>query len=257
MRLLVCASVVFLAACGATQFNTHDPYADGGSGGGNGMDAGAMGGGAAGGGGGIATGGGSASGGGNASGGGTATGGGGGTACSAANCPGCCASGVCRPGNTVAQCGKLGGACVACPSTDICKADQTCGLDPTATWRAMPTTARIAATKASGANWDLASGPDTEIRLWCPATASIISAVMPEVGDDYSPSWTTGGCTATAAQFLGAGFAFEALEKDGSGDDAITPRTVSTVTEAQLRAGMKLVGPVAELVSMSVRFTKQ
>lgn len=150
----------------------------------------------------------------------------------------------------------MGVACAACPGTDVCKADQTCGLDPTAMWRAMPTAAEIAATKASGAGWDLASGPDTEIRLWCPATATSVSAIMPEVGDDYFPTWNTGGCTATAAQFLAAGFAFEALEKDSSGDDAITPRTVSTVTEAHLRAGTKLVGPVAQLDSMTVRFTK-
>ncbi len=150
----------------------------------------------------------------------------------------------------------MGVACAACPSTDVCKADQTCGLDPAGTWRVMPTDAEIAATKASGAGWDLASGPDTAIRLWCPATATSISATMPEVTDDYFPTWTTGGCTTTAAQLLAAGFAFEALEKDGTGDDAITPRTISTVTEAQLRAGTKTLGPVAELDSMTVRFTK-
>lgn len=301
MRLLISASVVFLLACGSTQFNTHDPYADGGTGGGN-PDGGAMGGGggSTGGGSGGGTGGGSVGGGtgggasgggtgggatgggtgggvtgggagGGASGGGTgggATGGGGGAtrggggsaSCSPANCAnGCCANGVCQTGNTATQCGRMGVTCDACDSVEICKADQTCGLDPNATWLARPTSASISLFKASGANWDTFGGlPDTLLHLWCPASEVNVSATMPTVDDDFDPTWSAGGCTATAAEFMTDGFGFDAHDSDGlSGDDDIAPFTIVTITEAHLRAGTGNVGPVAELDSMTITFTKQ
>ena len=272
MRFLIILPVMLLVACGATQFNTHDPYADGGTGDGN--DAGATGGGstgggggATGGGGGVAGGGGGATGGGGGAtgggggatgGGGGATGGGGGTACSAANCQGCCANGMCQTGTTAAQCGKLGVACAACPTaTDICKADQTCGLDPAATWQLRPSSAMVAATKANGSAWDSLSDPDTRIELYCPESAVNVSAVMATVTDDFNPTWSTGGCTATAAELLAEGFGFEAIENDGLSDDLMTAYTIVPLSEAELRAGTKTLGPAGGLDSMTLVFTKQ
>jgi hypothetical protein len=295
MRFLLAASVTLLVACGATQFKTNDPYADGGTG--EEMDAGATGGGSAGGGtgggtgggnlgggtgggttgggtGGGTTGGGSGGGttgggtgggttggGGGATGGGTgggATGGGSGGTCTPANCAsGCCAAGVCQTGTTTTQCGKLGVACAACGTMDICKADQTCGLDPTATWRARPSAAEIAATKSSGANWDLATGPDTQLGVWCPDTMPRTRDAMPTIDDDYYPTWTTGGCTATAAQFLASGLGFDAVEIDSGGNDPMTSFTITPITEAQLRAGTKTITFAGGLDSLTIRFTKE
>jgi hypothetical protein len=273
MRFLIILPGMLLVACGATQFNTHDPYADGGTAGGDANDGGATGGGSTGGGGGALGGGGGATGGGGApgggggatgggggvtGGGGGVTGGGGGTTCSAANCQGCCANGTCQTGTTAAQCGKLGAACVACPATtDICKADQTCGLDPAATWQLRPSSAMVAATKANGSAWDSFSDPDTRIELYCPESAVSVSAVMATVTDDFNPTWTTGGCTAAATQFLAEGFGFEAIESDGLSDDPMTAHTVVPLTEAELRAGTKTIGPEGGLDSMTLRFTKQ
>jgi hypothetical protein len=45
--------------------------------------------------------------------------------CGPSNCPGCCDdAGVCQPGNTEAQCGEQGRACIACnPKFDLCAPD--------------------------------------------------------------------------------------------------------------------------------------
>lgn len=194
-------------------------------------------------------------------GGGGATGGGGGsTSCSAATCAsGCCANGVCQTGNTAAQCGTMGAACMACGAVDICKADQTCGLDPAATWRVYVSAAEISASKPSGAGWDSFGGPpDTEIGLWCPGSNVNLTAIMAVVDDDYFPTWTGGGCTLTAAGLLADGLAFDALDLDGtSADDEIAPRTVTTITEAQLRAGTKTLSFVGSLDEITFRFVKQ
>ena len=48
-------------------------------------------------------------------------GGGGGTACSAANCSGCCeSSGACQSGTNSSSCGKGGQTCSACTTTQAC-----------------------------------------------------------------------------------------------------------------------------------------
>jgi hypothetical protein len=252
MRSLLISSL-FLLACGATQFNTRDPYADAGTQAAE--DAGATGGGggaATGGGGGAVTGGGggSTTGGG---GGGSATGGGGGASCSAATCAnGCCANGVCQAGTSNAQCGKGGVACAVCPSaTDVCKADQTCGIDPASTWRVRPSSAVI-----SSFAWDDLSPPDIELELWCPATATNATAVMPKVSDSYMPSWSSGGCTLTAAQALSAGFAWDAYDVDITALEEVAARQVEVLTESELRAGSVTVSN-GGVQSMTVTLIKQ
>src|SRR5690348_16946312 len=42
--------------------------------------------------------------------------------CELASCGGCCAAGVCQPGNTADACGSAGLACVACPAGRECSA---------------------------------------------------------------------------------------------------------------------------------------
>ncbi len=269
MRSLLISSL-FLLACGATQFNTRDPYADAGmqaaedagaTGGGGGAATGGGGGAVTGGGGGSTTGGGgggSATGGGGGGsatggGGGSATGGGGGASCSAATCAnGCCANGVCQAGTSNAQCGKGGVACAVCPSaTDVCKADQTCGIDPASTWRVRPTSAVI-----SNVPWDDLSPPDIELELWCPATASNATAVMPKVSDSYLPSWSSGGCTLTAAQALSVGFAWDAYDVDITALEEVAARQVEVLTESELRAGSVTVSN-GGVQSMTVTLIKQ
>lgn len=253
MRSLLSASLLLLVGCGQTQFNTHDPYADAGT-----LDAGAVGGGGGtatggGGGGGTATGGGSATGGG---GGGGATGGGGGTNCSAANCTGCCANGACQTGTASAQCGRGGVACLTCPPSDVCQLDQTCGIDPASTWEVLPVSAVIAPDNL-GFAWDTLSDPDTQLGLWCPSSEADVSVVLPTVFDDFTPTWTSGGCLVTAGELLTDGLGFAANERDTLGDEEIAPFTLAPLSAADLRAGTKTVGPSGGLEALRLRFTKQ
>ena len=153
----------------------------------------------------------------------------------------------------------MGAACSACGTVDVCKADQTCGIDPASTWRVYVSAAEISASKPSGAGWDSFGGaPDTEIGLWCPASNQSLGAIMPVIDDDYFPVWSGGGCTATAAEFLADGVGFDALDIDGtSADDEISPFTVAPVTEAQLRAGTKTLTAQSSLDEITFRFVKQ
>ena len=252
MRLPLLSVVLVLAACGAAQFTSHDPYADAGT---PARDAGATGGGT-GTGGGMATGGGAATGGGTGTGGGgTGTGGGGMTGCSASTCAtGCCANGVCQPGTTTAQCGRGGGACVACMPSDLCGATQTCSIDPTSTWLVQPASAVIAPDNG-GVAWDDFSDPDPELGLWCPSTSTNLT-IVPKVSDTFTPSWTSGGCTATAAQLLADGFGFDAVDIDTFGGDTIANFSAAAVSEQDLRAGTITVSHEA-MTSMTVRLTRQ
>ena len=79
---------------------------------------------------------------------------------------------------------------------------------------------------------------------------------MPKVNDDFFPTWSSGGCTATASEFLADGLGFDAIEIDLSGYELMTPFTVTPITEAHLRAGTKTIGPSGGLDSLTVRFTK-
>lgn len=123
-------------------------------------------------------------------------------------------------------------------------------------WELLPASA-VVAPDNNGSPWDSTSDPDAELGLWCPSSKSNVSAVMPKVSNSFTPSWTTGGCTATAAEFLADGLGFDALEIDTTFDDVITQFTVAPITEADLRSGTKTLGPSGGLDSLTLRFTKR
>jgi hypothetical protein len=145
---------------------------------------------------------------------------------------------------------------MACPASDVCGATQACGIDPASTWEVLPTSAAIAPDN-NGFAWDSLSDPDAEIGLWCPSNEANVSAVMPKVSNDFNPTWSTGGCLVTASALMADGLGFDALEIDTTSYDVISPFTVVPITEADLRAGTKIVGPSGGLDSMTLRFTKQ
>ncbi len=172
--------------------------------------------------------------------------------CTALNCSGCCSSGKCETGQTAASCGKNGVACTACMGTDRCGSAQACELDPTGVWLVQPTAAVL-----TDDAWDLTSNPDTRLTLWCPANRSMPNGSSPEVDETYTPTWTTGGCTGTAADLLSAGFGFTATEVDVHDDDVICSFKTIAVTEAELRAGRIDVPAMCGLKSLTVALKKQ
>ena len=217
-----------------------------------------MGGGAAA--GGSAMGGGAAAGGsaGGSSAGGAA--GGGSAGCSASTCAtGCCLNGTCQPGTQPLACGTGGMACETCMTNQACTAQQ-CGLDPQSMWRVRATTARIAARKLNGDNWDGFGGdPDGTVDLYCPSTSSSVTDSSSEVTNSFTPTWTDGECTMTAAALLSSGFAFAVVDADGlfgGANDQIAPKTTVMATEATLMAGTVMRGPVSALTSITFTFTR-
>lgn len=196
--------------------------------------------------------------GGGSGGGGFATGGGGGTtsqSCGPQNCTGCCFNGACQPGSTAAGCGKAGASCTACASAQICRVDQTCGVDPESTWVVQPTAAQIASSN-NGSTWDGDnSGPDVQVTMTCADVAP--STVTPEVSDSYRPTWSTGGCAAKAKDLLRAGWTFQVFDIDVLADDTITSPLLLRLTEQDFVTGSLSVGPNGGLQSMSVSLRKQ
>jgi len=177
----------------------------------------------------------------------------GGDTCSASNCAGCCFNGQCQSGNTASACGKNGAACSACGNAQICKTDQTCGVDPDSMWKVQPVSASI----STDYDWDaLGTKPDPKVELWCPST-STTPTVTPTVDDDYMPTWSTGGCTATARELLTNGFAIEFFDEDETTDDIIAPKGTLTVTEAQLLAGGNTITNNTTLLKATIHFTRQ
>lgn len=204
------------------------------------------------------TGGGSGGGTGGASG-GTGGSGGGAAGCSATNCTGCCLNGTCNAGSTNAGCGKSGAACVACVTGQVCKADQTCGIDPNSMWKVQPSSATVRSTDSTGVAWDAFGGaPDPFCSLWCPATATTVTSSTPSVTDSFAPTWTTGGCVMKASDLLTVGFDIAVYDEDVSSNDTIAGAGTITVTEAQLLAGhVDGITNNSTLVTLSVSLTKQ
>ncbi len=138
--------------------------------------------------------------------------------------------------------------CIACASPDACVSNGTCDLDPAATWRV-----RVSAINTT--SWDATSSSDIEVRLWCPSSATSVSATMPKVQDNNSPRWTTGGCTLTAGEILAEGIAFDVRDEDVTGYDTVQPRTNVTISASNLRAG-SLNGNTGNLSLITFTFTK-
>lgn len=201
--------------------------------------------------------------GGSVSGGGSAGGGssGGGTAgCTPTSCPsGCCLNGTCQPGTQPLACGTNGDACLTCMMNESCT-NQACGIDPQSMWRVRPTSARVAATKIGGSSWDSFGGdPDPFVNVYCPATSSSVTASTSTVDNSYTPTWTSGECTMTAAALMSAGFAFSVYDSDGvlgGADDLIAPKTTVVLTSATLMAGTVTRGPISALTSITFTLTR-
>ncbi|MFZ5444160.1 MAG: hypothetical protein ACOZQL_29455 [Myxococcota bacterium] len=188
-------------------------------------------------------------------GGGSGSGGGAGASCNANTCAGCCFNGACQPGNTAAACGKLGAACASCATSQICRVDQTCGVDPESTWRVQPTAATIA-TNDNGTAWDGdGSGPDARVFMWC-ADATTPSSTA-EASDTWQPRWTSGGCSAKAKDLLRAGWSFQLYDVDAISDDTITSRLQVTLTEEHFTNGGFTLSASGGMQSMSVSLTRQ
>lgn len=181
--------------------------------------------------------------------------GGGTAACGPQNCTGCCFNGSCQPGSTAAGCGKSGASCSACGSNQVCRVDQTCGVDPESTWVVQPTSAQIAPNN-NGSAWDGdGSPPDPKVFMVCADAAGGTST--PEASDTYRPTWSTGGCSAKAKDLLRAGWTFHLYDIDALSDDTITSALVVTLSEADFSSGGFNLSPAGGLQAMTVRLTRQ
>jgi hypothetical protein len=174
--------------------------------------------------------------------------------CNATTCAGCCFNNSCQTGTAASACGKRGNACVTCGSAQVCKADQTCGVDPNSTWRVQPVSAQIASSN-NGTSWDGdGSAPDVFVHSQCPgATSSVVTASV----ETYSPAWSTGGCTAKASQLLADKWLFQLWDEDFSSHDTITPVLGFQFTEADFKAGGVNFSASGGMTSMSVQLQKQ
>lgn len=177
--------------------------------------------------------------------------------CGPSNCSGCCANGVCQTGSTAAACGKTGAACSVCGNNQICKTSQTCGVDPSSHWRVQPVSATISSSN-NGSSWDPdSSPPDAYVDTWCPPSATWSPGETPEASDTYSPSWTSGGCVATAAALLAEPWYFQVFDSDLTTDDTITAQDSYQLTEADFVRGYVTFNPVQGLQSMTVQLQPQ
>ncbi|MCY1074755.1 hypothetical protein [Archangium lansingense] len=174
--------------------------------------------------------------------------------CSASNCAGCCFNNVCQTGTTASACGKTGAACMACGSTQVCRTDQTCGVDPDSVWRVQPVSARIASND-NGTYWDGdGSAPDVVVTMRCPGSTSVTET--PEV-ESYTPAWTSGGCTARASQLLAEPWVFQVWDIDVSSNDTITGGLAFQLTEQHLSAGTVNLGASGGMTSLTLQLQKQ
>lgn len=174
--------------------------------------------------------------------------------CGASNCAGCCFNNVCQTGTTASACGKAGATCSTCGSAQVCKTDQTCGVDPNGVWLVQPASAQIASSN-NGSSWDGdGSPPDVFVQLACPGDTT--AHTTPEV-ESYNPAWTSGGCTAKASQLLATGWGFQLWDSDVSANDTITGVLVGQITEAQLLAGTVVYGASGGMLSLTVKLQKQ
>jgi hypothetical protein len=173
--------------------------------------------------------------------------------CGASNCAGCCFNNVCQTGNTAAACGKAGATCGACASTQICKTDQTCGVDPNSVWLIQPIAASITSTN-NGSSWDADdSAPDVFVSMQCPGA---VATSTPEV-ESYNPTWTTGGCTTKASALLANQWVFQLWDSDLSSDDTITSALGFQFTEQFLTAGTASFQASGGMTSLTVQLRKQ
>ncbi|NOK01371.1 MULTISPECIES: hypothetical protein [Myxococcus] len=174
--------------------------------------------------------------------------------CDASNCAGCCFNNVCQTGTSTSACGKAGATCRTCGTAQVCKADQTCGVDPDGVWRVQPVSAQIATTN-NGSAWDAdSSPPDVFVEMACPGGSSVF---ISDVVQSYTPAWTTGGCTARASQLMAEQWAFRLWDEDLASDDTITEVLGTRFTEQHFAAGTVTFGASGGMTSLTVQLQKQ
>jgi len=181
-----------------------------------------------------------------------------GSMCSAATCTGCCFNGVCQPGDTNAGCGKNGEACAACGGSTVCKADQTCGVDPNSMWEIQPTSGSISMMNG-GSAWDPGGGaPDAIVTLYCPATM-MNGISTPSATDTFNPTWNSGSCTMSAMDLMTIGVGVEVNDDDPiPPNDKIASKATIKATEAALVAGaITGITNNTTLLSLTLKLTKK
>jgi hypothetical protein len=150
--------------------------------------------------------------------------------CGASTCAGCCQDGVCQNGDQPDACGVSGNTCSDCRlDRRTCLPSRDCGINGTTKLRVFVSSVRIAAND-NGEAWDGdGSPPDVRISLQCP-TQPASTAVQPE-RQSYLPTWTSGGCTASAADFLARQTSFTLDDVDAVVDDSMTAYLALPLTE--------------------------
>jgi hypothetical protein len=177
--------------------------------------------------------------------------------CGPQTCAGCCFNGACQPGNTASACGKSGVVCSACGTNQVCKTDQTCGVDPNSQWRVQPLSAVITSTN-NGASWDGdGSAPDPFIAMICPPGSAPKQTSTPAVQDTLQPSWTTGGCVTTAGALLAEPWVFQPYDEDFSAHDPISQAWSYQFREADFIEGTVNLNAGGGLTSITVQLQKQ
>jgi hypothetical protein len=178
------------------------------------------------------------------------------TGCGPSNCGGCCAGDVCQSGTANGACGLGGRACGTCTSPQVCLNTGACGLDATAMWKVQPISAQIAATN-NGTDWDAdASPPDVFVNIGCPGSPDT-SGATPSV-ESYTPTWSTGGCFATAQDLLNRGFAVQLWDEDVLSDDTITADlTVTGLQQSHFTAGYADLQPSGGMITLRVALQLQ
>ena len=173
--------------------------------------------------------------------------------CGASNCAGCCFNNVCQTGTAASACGKAGATCGTCGAAQVCKADQTCGVDPGSRWLVQPTSAGINPNN-NGSSWDgEGSPPDVFVRMKCPGAAV---TETPE-SESYSPTWTSGGCIAQASALLAEPWVFQVWDSDVSSNDTITSPLGYQFTEEALTAGTVILQASGGMKSLTLQVRKQ
>ena len=172
--------------------------------------------------------------------------------CNASNCTGCCSGGVCFGGNTNSACGVGGESCLTCYAPDVCFSDGNCNLDLTAHWRVQPTSATIASSN-NGNYWDAdGSPPDVEVTTNCPGNSGGVAYTLQV--ESYTPTWSSGGCSATAQDLLAGHLLFNLTDMDAVVDDPITGQITYDIMPADLRAGGVSLQGVQGMNGMTFQF---
>lgn len=176
--------------------------------------------------------------------------------CGPSNCAGCCSAGVCQGGASPSACGLGGGACQPCGAALACLANGTCGLDPQGVWKLQPVSAQIAANN-NGTAWDGdSSPPDVFVVIACPGNPD--TSGQTATVESNTPTWSSGGCTATASDLLNRGFGLQVWDEDALFDDTITASlSLTGLTQAHFQAGAVDLNPTGGLVSLRIALQKQ